>query len=221
MPRINPISIPPVSTVEDLRQATVKQVNALARTIAQSSTRTEDMDMGQNRITSVATPVAAGDAATKSYVDRALDALRSVGGAVKSAIQSILQVGAGWIIGLNGAAMYLTYGAFSPDGITWTAKQANPVIISLPGGAGNTLIVYKDTGLTPGNTYTPTARFQVDGSGNITTVGNITSTGTTQAATFNATSAYQANGTAGTTGTCTLTAGHTVIFKEGICTSFT
>jgi hypothetical protein len=278
MPKIQPIVIPPAATVEDLRQSTVKQMNTLARTVAQSSNRTEDMDLGNNRITSVGNPVNAADAVNLSTLERAIKNVHGATTAVKTFfgsafnppsdggaslgttalrwlnlfVKSGLNVGGGsapnyliealgasgsqihfnsadtdaggWLMSLTPNDTYLMNGV-AYNGVAFVAKATTAAIIEL--GGGGALKFYANSGLTAGVTYSPTLRFQIDASGNITTVAAITASGN-----INTTGGvYEANGTAGETGPVTLTyltgtpgsgqSSKTVTFNRGIETSHT
>lgn len=100
MSKINPVQIAPVNTVEELRLVTVKKLNELAQQNAtKSSRRTDPIDMGNQRITSLSQPADGADAATKAYVDRALADLRAelISGASPKA-QGPVQGGAGGVL---------------------------------------------------------------------------------------------------------------------------
>jgi hypothetical protein len=62
MAQVLPVSIAQTNSIESLRQRIVVALNSLSLRIAQTDQRTAPMDMGVNRITSVADPVNALDA---------------------------------------------------------------------------------------------------------------------------------------------------------------
>lgn len=325
MSRVQPVTIPPVTDVEDLRIHIVKQLNDVTRNLAKSSKRTESMSLGQNRITDLADPSDGADAVNLKTLQRELEALRSqlqpnaaktfapivqgqgtvvigsfsgrpasadpgtffiatdrgyetyvynggwqqisqetdasftpsgdagaslgstadrfanafiksgfnLGGAsaprylaeiLSTAVTGQLHISdhdsddGCWIMGVHNNALFLSAGAYY-NGTNWVAKETSAIVITLSAGGG--ILISGNSGLVVGNTFTPTSLIQTNSAGSITLVNAITASGTVQAPTVNATTAFQANGTPGTTGTCTITAGHTITFKEGLVTSFT
>jgi hypothetical protein len=85
MPKFRPVNLPFATTIDELRVGIQQQLNQhIVPQLAGSSQRNEDMDLGGNRITSVAAPVAAGDAVPKSYVDRAVAAVQTTARSVRT-----------------------------------------------------------------------------------------------------------------------------------------
>lgn len=74
----------------------------------------------------------------------------------------------GYGIGVHGSAYYHAMGAYF-NGTNWIAKETTASIIRID--STQTTIFYHDTGLTPGNTFTPTERARFDASGNLGLVG--------------------------------------------------
>lgn len=74
MARITTIQIPPAETVEELRHVLTSVINGLIDQI-NNQTITSTQDAGNNRISNVASPAQATDAATKGYVDGAVSQL--------------------------------------------------------------------------------------------------------------------------------------------------
>ena len=72
MPKAPPVLIPP-GDPEGLRRQTVTQINRINQQIAKSSQRAETMDLGHNRITSVADPGAPTDAVNLRTLKKHLD----------------------------------------------------------------------------------------------------------------------------------------------------
>lgn len=75
MSRIQSITIPQATTVEELRQSLQLLLNNLVTTI-NNSVVDSNLDMKANRITNLAEPGSPTDAATRRYVDSQIKALR-------------------------------------------------------------------------------------------------------------------------------------------------
>lgn len=71
----------------------------------------------------------------------------------------------GWLMGFHGNGLYCIAGAYY-NGTNWIAKETSASFIQVV-NSGNALDVYRDSGLTVGNSFTPTLRVRIDGSGNI------------------------------------------------------
>lgn len=103
---------------------------------------------------------------------------------------------------LNDAACAVLEAGVTSDGGTFTARATSAAVMTFLDGAFN---FYSDTGLTPGNTYTPTLRFQWLTSGHF----QVASGGT-----------YSFNGNNGVTLTKTM-GSCTVVVNGGVITSIT
>ena len=86
---------------------------------------------------------------------------------------------AGYIMGLHGNALFLMMGC-SYNGAAFVAKETAASVISI---GNSSIVVYVNTGLTVGNTFS------------LTQVASISSAGSLNLATVNATSGYEFNGT--------------------------
>ena len=71
----------------------------------------------------------------------------------------------GWILGVHANGLYLSYGGANIGG-AWTAKETSSIIVYL-NGAGNGVNFYFNTGLTVGNTFTPTQVYGFNSAGQI------------------------------------------------------
>ncbi len=71
----------------------------------------------------------------------------------------------GYLISANDGNLFMAGGAnYSGSGTSWTAKATSAYLF---GGGAAGVRFYHDTGLTPGASYTPTARMKIDASGNV------------------------------------------------------
>ena len=72
---IQPITLPAVGSVDDLRLALTNTLNTLIKAInAQSATQSTTLDMANNRLVNLAQPVAPTDAATVAWVQAQIKA---------------------------------------------------------------------------------------------------------------------------------------------------
>jgi hypothetical protein len=88
LPRQEAYSVPDVSTISELRLVLIKIIDQISERIAQSSRRTEDMNMGQNRITSMADASADQDAITLKQLNDAVAKVSKASGRAISAMPS-------------------------------------------------------------------------------------------------------------------------------------
>lgn len=74
--------------------------------------------------------------------------------------------GGGYLATANAGNLAVTGGA-QYDGTNWYARSTSAAIVALNAGGAK---IYSDTSLTSGNTFTPTSRLEVSGSGTVSNV---------------------------------------------------
>lgn len=77
-----------------------------------------------------------------------------------------------WILGQSQAGTVLAFskGAYF-NGTNWIAKEAEATLLYVSSNSINSIVVYNNTGLTLGNSFTPTEAARFDGSGNLSLLG--------------------------------------------------
>lgn len=119
MPKQTPIFIPAVDTVEDLRSATVTQLNRLSTKIAQQDVRrSEPFSMGNNRLTDLADPSDGADGVNLQTLRRAISTLGGVAGAVTQNVTEVIGGGGGGPSGVIDKYFFVPFnpfGTYTPD----------------------------------------------------------------------------------------------------------